>query len=313
MRCALWLPVALFATAASAGAGDALSWVADAGGAVTRDAQGRAVAIDLRASWADDSDLAGLAKVPTLSRLDLSQTRIGDHGLRLLKDAPAIADLNLRYAELITDQGISALKTWKRLKRLDLEGTKVTDSTLRHLSALTSLEELNIGFVLVTDAGLEALTSLTNLRELNLGGNKLTDAGLQALRQLPGLTFLDLGGAQRTDSGLWSVSVTQPGLEAIATLKNLRHLRLEETLIGARGLETIKGLSRLERLDLHDCARIGDDAIPILAAMPMLHSLDLTGAKVTAAGLETLRRAKPDCVILLAPSNPKPEAQTDEP
>ena len=313
MRCALWLPVALFATAASAGAGDALSWVADAGGAVTRDAQGRVVAIDLRASWADDSDLASLAEVPTLSRLDLSQTRIGDHGLRLLKDAPAIADLSLRYAELITDQGISALKTWKRLKRLDIEGTRVTDSTLRHLSALTSLEELNIGFVLVTDAGLEALTSLTNLRELNLGGNKLTDAGLQALRQLPGLTFLDLGGAQRTDSGLWSVSVTQPGLEAIATLKNLRHLRLEETLIGARGLETLKGLARLDRLDLHGCARIADDAVPILAAMPMLHSLDLTGAKVTAAGLEKLRRAKPDCRILVAPSSSRPEAKTDEP
>jgi len=230
-----------------------------------------------------------------------------------LKNAPAIADLNLRYAELITDEGISALKTWKHLKRLDLQGTKVTDSTLRHLSALSSLEALNIGCVLVTDAGLEALTSLTNLKELTLGGNKLTDAGLQPLRQLPGLTFLDLGGVQREDSGLWSVSFSQPGLEAILTLKDLRHLRLEGTLVSARGLETIKGLSRLELLDLHDCARIGDDAIPILAAMQKLHSVDLTGTQVTAAGLAKLRQAKPDCLILQAPSSPKPETQTEEP
>ena len=313
MRFPLLLPMALLAAAASGGAGDALSWIADAGGAVTRDTRGRVIAVDLRASWADDSDLASLANIPTLSRLDLSQTRIGDHGLRLLRNAPAIADLDLRYAELITDEGLSALKTWKRLKRLDLEGTKVTDSTLRHLSALNSLEALNIGSVLVTDAGLEALTSLTNLKELTLGGNKLTDAGLQTLRQQPGLTFLDLGGVQRTDSGLWSVSFTQPGLEAIATHKGLRQLRLRGTLIGARGLETIKGLSHLDRLDLHDCARIGDDAIPILAAMPMLHSLDLTGTKVTAAGLEKLRRARPGCHILLAASSPKAAASPDEP
>ncbi len=173
------------------------------------------MAVDLRASWAGDSDIASLAEIPTLRRLDLSQTRISDHGLRQLKSAPAIADLNLRYAELITDEGISALKTWKHLKRLDVEGTKVTDSTLRHFSDLSTLEALNIGYVLVTDAGLEAQASLTHLKELTLGGNKLTDAGLQPLRELPGLTFLDLGGAQRTDSGLWSVSFTEPGLAAI--------------------------------------------------------------------------------------------------
>jgi hypothetical protein len=313
MRLALLLSMALSAAAASAGAPDSLSWVVDAGGAVTRDARGQVVAVDLRASWVGDSDITSLAEIPTLSRLDLSQTRIDDHGLRQLKNAPAIADLSLRYAELITDQGISVLKTWKHLKRLDIEGTKVTDSALQHLSTLSSLEELNIGYVLVTDAGIEALTSLTNLKELTLGGNKLTDAGLQPLRELPGLTFLDLGGAQRTDSGLWSVSFTQPGLEAIARLKDLRQLRLQGTLISARGLETLKGLARLDRLDLHGCARIADDAVPILAAMPMLHSVDLSGTKVTAVGLETLRRAKPDCVILLAPSSPKAEAQTDEP
>ena len=313
MRLVFWIPLTLFTTVASAGAPDSLSWIADAGGAVTRDARGQVVAVDLRASWAGDFDLASLAEIPTLSRLDLSQTRIGDHGLRQLKNAPAIADLNLRYAELITDEGISALKTWKHLKRLDIEGTKVTDSALQHLSVLSTLEALNIGYVLVTDAGLEALTSLTHLKELTLGGNKLTDRGLQPLRELPGLTFLDLGGAQRTDSGLWSVSVTQPGLEAIATLKELRHLRLEGTLISARGLETIKGLARLDILDLHDCARIGDDAIPILTAMQTLHSVDLTGTKVSPAGLEKLRRAKPECRVLMAPSSARPEAPTEEP
>jgi Leucine-rich repeat (LRR) protein len=312
MRSASSLAAALFALCLPAAVPDSLEWVATAGGTTTSDAHGRIVALDLRASWVGDSDIANLARIPTLCRLDLSQTRISDHGLRQLKDAPAITDLNLRYAELITDEGISALKSWKHLERFNLEGTKITDSALQHISGLTSLQALNIGGVLVTDAGVEALTSLTNLKELTLGGNKITDAGLEPLRQLPGLLILDLGGVQREDSGIWSVSFAQEGLEAIATLKDLRDLRLARTSIGARGLDTIKSLSHLERLDLHDCPRIGDDAIPVLAAMRTLHFLDLTSTKLTAAGLEKLRQAKPECRILMAPSNPKSEAAVED-
>ena len=292
---------------------DPLAWISDAGGSLTRDAQGRVVAVDLRATWVDDSELANLAHLPNLNRLDLSETRIGDHGLRELRNAPAISELSLRYAELITDEGISALKTWKNLKRLDLAGTKVTDSGLQHLSALDSIEVLNIGFVSVTDAGLEAITRLTHLKELTLGGNKLTDAGLQALRQLPNLTALDLGGTQREDSGIWSVSFTQPGLAAIATLKELRELGLSRTLIATNGLATLQGCSKLERLDLHECPRVGDDAIAILAAMPALRFIDLTGTKVTAAGAQKLRLAKPACrVLLAAPSGPVGQPQTEQ-
>ncbi len=298
MRFGFLISLALLTSTAVASGVDSLAWVSDAGGALTADARGRAVSIDLRASWASDSDVASLAAFPTLRKLDLSETRITDHGLRQLKNVPAIADLNLRYAEMITDAGMSALKNWKHLARLNLEGTKITDSALQQISALSSLEVLNIGSVQVTDAGLEALTSLTNLRELKLGGDKLTDAGLQPLRQLPGLRILDLGGVQLTDSGPWSVSFTQPGLEAIATLKVLRRLRLRGTLISARGLDTIKGLAQLEVLDVHDCKQIGDDAIPRLAGMRGLRFLDLTGTKVSAAGLEKLRKERPDCRIL---------------
>jgi hypothetical protein len=135
---------------------------------------------------------------------------------------------------------------------------------------------------------------------------------LLALRQLPRLTFLDLGGVQREDSGLWSVSFTQPGLEAVATLRDLRQLRLNGTLISARGLEQIKRLSRLEVLDMHDCARIGDDAIPTLDAMRSLRSIDLTGTNISPGGFERLRRAKPDCRILRVASSVRAKAEAPE-
>jgi Leucine-rich repeat (LRR) protein len=285
-------------SAALLGATGPADWIADAGGAVTLDSAGRIVSVDLRARWVSDSDMAALAALPNLAHLDLSLTRISDHGLQQLKAALAITDLNLCYAELITDAGLSAVKGWKHLRRLNLRGTKVTDTTLQHLSAVTTLESLDIGSAQITDVGLDLITSLPNLKELTVGGNKLTDNGLQPLRQLPGLTYLDLTGSQRTDSGLWSVSLSEPGLDAIDTLRNMRWLRLNGTLIAARGLERLKDLARLERLDLEGCKRVGDDAAPVLASFRSLNAVDLTGTSFTEKGVVALRHAKPDLKIL---------------
>ena len=91
----------------------------------------------------------------------------------------AIADLNLYFAEQITDDGLSAVKGWKHLKRLNVRGTKVTDKTLEMLATVPTLESLDIGFAEITDVGLDHLSVLPNLRELTIGGNKLTDDGLQ--------------------------------------------------------------------------------------------------------------------------------------
>jgi len=276
-------------------------WITEVGGVVTRDRAGRITGVDLRSSWVTDSDLPRLAQLPHLTQLDLSLTRITDHGLQQLKNAPGIVELNLYYAEQITDEGLAAVKGWKKLKRLDLRGTKVTDTTLEHLSHVTTLESLDVGFAQITDVGLDRLTPLQSLKELAIGGNKLTDAGLQALRQLTGLTSLSLGGSQRTDSGLWSISLTELGLDAMTTLRELRELRLDGMPVSVRWLEKLKGLTKLERLSLQGCKRLGDDAVPVLISWPALRVLDLKGTAMTEKGLAELRRAKPNAQIFYGP------------
>jgi len=278
--------------------GGANDWITEAGGVVTRDRAGRITGADLRASWVTDSDLSQLASLPYLTHLDLSQTRITDHGLQQLKSAPGIVELNLYYAEQITDEGMAAVKGWKKLKRINLRGTKVTDTTLEHLANVTTLEALDVGFAQITDVGLDRLTPLTNLKELMVGGNKLTDMGLQALRQLPNLTSLSLGGSQRTDSGLWTISLTEQGLDAITTLKDLRELRLDGMPVTARWLEKLKLLTKLERLSLQGCKRLGDDAAPLLASCPALRILDLKGTSLTEKAIADLRQSKPKAQIL---------------
>jgi hypothetical protein len=285
-------------------------WVEDAGGVVIRGSDGRITGLDLRASWVTDTDLRKVAQLPNLTYLDLSLTRITDQGMQELKSLTGIVELNLNFAEYVTDEGLAAIKDWRKLKRLNVHGTKISDTTLEHISGITTLESLNIGSGMITDVGLERLTTLPNLKELTMGGNEIGDAGLQALRQMPGLTYLDLSGRQGTDSNVWAISISDVGLEAVLTLKELRELRFACTSIGvgiegakfaeisatsvnSGWVEKMKALPKLERLKLQGCDRVNDDAIPVLAAMPALREVDLKGTAITEKGLATLRAAKP--------------------
>ena len=164
--------------------------------------------------------------------------------MRALKTAPSIEELNLSFAEQITDEGAATVKNWKHLRRLNLRGTKITDATLEFLSGAASLEWLDIGWAQITDTGLDHLASLTNLRALTMGGNKLTDTSLRFLRQLPQIEYLDLGGTQRTDSGLWSLQLTEAGMQAVASVTELRELRLAGTAVTSKGLELLKPLAK---------------------------------------------------------------------
>jgi len=280
------------AVLAAASAGVSTGWITQAGGAVEGDS------ISLRAAWITDSDMPLLLRVPGLSKLDLSLTRISDLGLRALRPAPSITDLNLSFAEQIGDEGASAVRNWKHLRRLNLRGTKITDATLEMLSGVQSLESLDVGFAQLTDVGPSHLTGLNSLRELSIGGNKLTASGLEFLREMPHLTYLDLSGAQRTDSGLWSITLTNEGVEAIATVADLSELNLSGTAISANGLKRLEALPKLTRLTLQGCKRVGHDATPVLSSWRRLRWLDLAGASLTPEDIATIRKALPDCTIL---------------
>jgi len=314
------LPVCFsLATAAEIKTSGDPAWIEQAGGRIIRDAAGRITGVDLRASWVTDTDLRKLAQLPDLNYLDLSLTRVTDQGMQEIKKLTGIVDLNLRFAEYVTDEGLAAIKEWRKLKRLNVHGTKISDTTLDHIAGITTLESLNIGSAMITDVGLERLASLPNLKELTMGGNELGDSGLQALRQMPGLTYLDLIGRQGTDSNVWAISMSDVGLQALLTLKNLRELRFGCTSYGVgvegqrfatvsamavtpRWLESMKpAFSKLERLTLQGCNKVDDEGASILATFPSLREVDLKGTAVTEKGLAALRAAKPKIVIYQGP------------
>jgi internalin A len=293
-------------------------WITDLGGSVARNDQGHVTGVGLRGTWVGDTDLRRLSELPELSYLDLSLTHITDQGMQEIKNLRGITELNLYFAEYITDEGVAAIKDWKKLTRLNLHGTKAGDTALDHISGITTLESVNVGSTLMTDVGLERLTTLPKVRELTMGGNELGDAGLQALRQMPGLTYLDLSGRQGTDKNVWTIAMSEQGLGAVLTLRNLKELRFGCTSIGVgiegtklaevsvlsvtpKWLEQMKPLTKLEKLKLQGCRKINDDSIATLIAMPALKEVDLQGTGVTAQGADRLRAAKPGAVVFVGP------------
>jgi internalin A len=292
-----------------------VSWIEALGGKTELDPKGNIIAVNLRGAWVNDVELIDLSHLPNLQRLDLSHTRITDEGMLHLKTATAIRELNLMYAELVTDQGMSAIRNWKMLKRLNLRGTRVSNGTLEIVGRLPQIEALDIANTQVTDNGLDQLIALTNLKELALGRSRVGESELGFLRMLPSLTSLDLSGARPVPPDMSNAARRKPTvpplpqktIEALSQLANLRKLKLGYSGVSASDLKTLSTLQNVEKLGLEECSRVDDQAAAELANWKSLKYVDLQGTHVTAQGIQTLRIAKPGLTILSAPTTPKPE------
>jgi Leucine-rich repeat (LRR) protein len=325
--CLLWLALA---NAADQKQAPFAQWVVQQGGSMQRDAAGNIDSVDLTSTWITDADLSRIGALGRLRRLNLAHTKITDVGMQYLKELTGVTELNLYFAEYITEDGIAALKGWTSLERLNLRGTKVTSKVFDHLAHLTSLRALDLAYSQIDDDGFEQLTSLTHLEELAIGGNRLTGGCLPLLKLLPALRKLDMGGVQRVDSGLWGLALNDANLEQIAALTELRSLNLSganlsdfggadrpertmsrtelrdisklealvnlevldlsNTPVSDDALEALRALPKLRELRLGLAGNIHDRSVPLLLGMARLEAVYLTGSGLSPQGIEQLRQ-----------------------
>ena len=290
----------LFATPALRGADDG-SWISKLGGQVRRDATGNVREVNLRGCWVSAAEILDLLQYKKLARLNLSLTPIADSDLLYLRPAVQIEDLNLGYAEHITDIGLNVIRDWKALKRLDVAGTQVADATMTLLSGLTALESLDVAGGEVTDDGVKELLPLTNLRHLGLGRNQLGEDACEVLGQMNNLQSLDLSGAggRRARRGGGGERMPQPVVEAVAQLDELRILRIGRSAADSAALKRwAASLKKLERLELASCAQIDNSAVAVLEGWRSLKQVDLQGTAATAARIVQLQKSRPDMKVL---------------
>ena len=130
-----------------------------------------------------DADLASLAGMTGLRRLDLSDTGLVD--LSALSGLRGLESLDLS-GNAIAD--LAPLAGLAELRRLDLGGNRIGE--LWPVGGLPNLEVLLLDGNRVSDVG--ALTHLVRVETLGLSGNRVVDVG--ALADLGSLRRLDLGG-----------------------------------------------------------------------------------------------------------------------
>jgi beta-lactamase regulating signal transducer with metallopeptidase domain/Leucine-rich repeat (LRR) protein len=257
-----------------------------------------------------DSDLAHLADLVGLERLNLTGGQITDAGLQHLRDLTNLRGLMLANTQT-TDAGLALLARLKGLQHLWLVNCPITDTGLVPLQNLTGLQDLALLMnTQITDAGLERIGGLTGLRFLYLVGNQFTDAGFARLKGLTALRELSLPATRVTDAGLallaglpglegltlQSTRITDAGLERLKGLTRLRSLDLSSTQVTDAGLAHLQHLIGLQRLVLGK-TRITDAGLEYLTGLVRLQQLDLTGTQVTNAGVQQLQRALPNSRI----------------
>jgi hypothetical protein len=295
--------VALLGAPAIHGATDD-AWILKLGGQVRRNGAGEVVEVNLRGRWVTATEILDLLQYKKLVRLNLSHTRIADPDLLYLRPAAQIEDLNVAYSEHITDIGMSVIKDWQNLKRLDVSGTQAADGMLALLGRLPRVESLDVAGSDVTDDGIQELLPLTSLKHLGLGRSRLGEGAVETLGLMDNLQSLDLSGPteRRNRRRGGNERIAQALVQAIGQLRDLRVLRVGYSDADSMAAKVwASSLDKLERLGLENCARIDDSVVPLIMAWKSLKQLDLQGTGVTPARIEELRKNRPDLKVLSRP------------
>jgi Leucine-rich repeat (LRR) protein len=180
--------------------------------------------LDAVAAWCHVAEskiaslLDGLAHLPTLEFLDLSNSPIADSHLHTI------------------------VRTLPALHSLDLSNTAVTDSGLEELEQLPHLKYLHLGFFSteqITGRALINVSELSNLKHLDLSGSHFTDEDLLNLAALKKLKMLDLRNMRISGSGL-----------AFINLEELETLDLSDTTLSDEELAHVVKLKRLKHLEI---------------------------------------------------------------
>jgi len=257
------------------------------GGHVVHGSGGDIIEVSLARTWASDDDVERVAQLKTVTRLDLSFTYVTDVGIQHLQSLPELEDLTLDTAEAITDAAASYLRANKRLKRLVLRGTDITDVGMPYLATLTGLKTLDLSHTMIGDVGLESLPALSELEELNLGGTRITGNNLNFLKLLPRLKKLSFNGIQRRNGGAcWTPLLTDLDMDTMSLLAGMEELNLGVGVsLGKAGTSVGAGNCRLT-----GGIQLTNLGVARLAKLTRLRRLDISGAKITAAGLKSLEQ-----------------------
>jgi hypothetical protein len=262
--------------------------IEERGGFVVRDPDGSIVEVSLARTWATDNDVDLVSEIKTIKRLDLSHTYVTDRGIKQLAQLQQLEELTLNTSEFVTDAAMSHLRANPALRKLIVRGVDITDAGMPYVARLSGLRYLDLSHTMLGDVGLEHLPELSQLEELRLGGDMITGLNLNFLKLLPKLKKLSFNGIQRRNAGAcWTPRITDLDLDTIGQLTGLEELDLGVGLnLGMGGKPAAPGGGNCK---VTGGLQIGDLGLSKLTTLKNLRRLNLSGARLTPAGLNALK------------------------
>jgi Leucine-rich repeat (LRR) protein len=243
------------------------------------DVTNRLVGVNFQDAQYDNDVLRKLIAVDSLTRLIINGAKTDAESFAIIGDM-----VNLEYLEAeqspATVQALSELAGLKKLSFIQLFRSDISDDGFEQLAKLPNLQQIRCGQTRISDDALAHISNLQSLRALDLSDcNRISDLGLAHIEGLANLNFLKVWGPQITDRGM----------DAIAKLKALKVLGLNDTQVTDAGIAKLAGLRDLNEVHLVR-TNIGDFSMQILSEMPAIISLNLRDTKISDEGLRLLSR-----------------------
>ena len=227
----------------------------------------------------NDSDISQFKTLKKLRSLGIANTNIGDIGISGVS-CPNIYFLQASGTK-ITDKGLVAIQSMRKLSSLYLNNTKITDAGIKNLKELNELESLGLSSTGISDNGLLNLKNLKDMQKLNLANTQISDSSLLAIAGFKKLRTLNLANTKISDNSLL----------AIMGLKKLENLNLSNTKISDIGIEHFFSSNprNLECIDLSG-TNITDEGLKNIKKCTSLNRINLSATKITVNGLLLLNR-----------------------
>jgi Leucine-rich repeat (LRR) protein len=276
--------------------------------------------LTLRGVAVTDKGMGHLWKLPKLTNLTLDFTLISPQAVKEFQDdrpdcvvgfVPAAGktqvnaakeimrrDANLLYdadTRLITAMIFSMNeKPWRsqdwallhaipEIQAVSIDDLPNATEGLREVQKLPNVEHVTLESMAVTAQELSLLARFPKLTELDFQPENLTDEHLLAIAKLPNLVKLKI----EPEAG----TITRRGIEALAQLKNLKHLQLSNVPLLDEDLEPLASLPALTTLDLSSTP-ITDQGLDFILKMPKVADLILNETQITGAGAQRIMKTR---------------------
>ncbi len=264
-----------------------------------------------------DADLAQLAALESglenITELNLRSATISSESFKSMASFPAIKKLNMEATRL-TDPNWNLLSGVKSLEWLNVTRSAVNDAYMKHIADLPQLQYLSLTETVVTDNGLNALINQSQLTEIDVSATEINGSGFAALGQKGARAPIRVVRAARSQIGYQGFiyfkefpgleevyasgsSVTDGSMEGLKRNTKLRVLDISGNMVTDTGLKNLSGAKGLEELNVKENRNVTDASLKRLQKYPKLVKLNINKTTCTVRGVESLKKALPDCEV----------------